>query len=382
VRGLMKALAAVAAVGVTAMAGATPAGAASSNSEVSPRAFHDRLTPYGHWFEHPRWGQVWHPTEVPAGFRPYRDGHWENSSEYGTVWVSDYSADADEKGRWGDIVFHYGRWGYDPQYGWLWAPGYTWSPGWVVWRQGAGNIGWLPMPPGTYDGVGDYPDDWAGWYGYRGWYGPALSDAAFFGMWSFVPAADIYAPVIGVDIIAPGAYGGFIGRTAAWTRYDVVGGHIVNRSIDAIRFHAAFGRDLPAVTRNDFLAHHGLVVGLDRSRRLESAGHGYLHAGFSAGGHIAGVRAHSGMGYAVSHETHHHSTPHEVRSDGIAGPAGRGMHGESPPHAHFQMNGAQMSGHAQHHFEEHVHPAGGGSNANMQHPKIGQPANAQQHHHH
>lgn len=335
----------------TAMLGATIAGAVSSDNEVSPRAFHERLAPYGHWFEHPRWGEVWRPTEVPSGFRPYRDGHWENTAAYGTVWVSDYSADADEKGRWGDIVFHYGRWGYDPQYGWLWVPGYTWSPAWVVWREGAGNIGWFPMPPGDYDGAGEYRDDWAGWYGYRGWYGPALTDAAFYGMWSFVPAADIYAPEIGVDIIAPGAYAGFIGRTAGWTRFDVVDGHIVNRSIDPGRFHAAFGRDLPQNTRADFLAHHGVIVGLDRSRHLESVGYGHVHTGYSAGTGFGAVHVHAGIV--------HTSLPgHSIRIEHHAHPEAGYMQHPMERHTQHQTSGGMSSGvqHVQRPANQEHHP--------------------------
>ena len=48
---------------------------------------------------------------------------------------------------WGDVAFHYGRWVDDPEDGWLWIPGYTWSPGWVVWRSNGQYVGWMPAPP-------------------------------------------------------------------------------------------------------------------------------------------------------------------------------------------------------------------------------------------
>lgn len=243
---------------------------AMQEDQVGFQTFHDSLAPYGSWVQHPRWGLVWHPTQVSADFRPYRDGHWEDNDEYGAVWVSDYS--------WGDIPFHYGRWGYDPAYGWLWQPGYTWSPAWVAWREGGGNIGWLPIPPNYYDGSGVFVDDWYGWYGYRSLYGAALDAAAFYALWSFVPGDDIFAPSIGIDVIAPVGYGGFIGRTVGWTRFGFSRGHLVNRAIDRDRFHRAFGHPLPASTRHDFLAHHGPIVGPARGRMIAAherlAGHG------------------------------------------------------------------------------------------------------------
>ena len=105
--------------------------------QVGFNEFYVALRPFGRWFHHPRWGDVWQP-EV-ADFRPYSQGHWDYTDLYGWVWVSDYS--------WGDIPFHYGRWVYDPAYGWLWIPGYVWAPAWVLWRYGDGYVGWFPMPP-------------------------------------------------------------------------------------------------------------------------------------------------------------------------------------------------------------------------------------------
>jgi hypothetical protein len=262
------------------------------DDKVSYQYFEQQLTPYGTWIDHPVWGRVWHPTAVPADFRPYQNGHWENTDDYGTVWVSDYS--------WGDIAFHYGRWGYDPKYGWLWVPGYVWGPSWVVWREGDGNIGWFPMPPGDYDGDGDYPDNFDAWYGYRDLYGAALDADAFYAMWSFVPAVDIFEPGIGAYIVDRGRYRFFMGRTEGWTRYGIFHGHVFDRSIDAGRFEAAFHRPMPLGMRHDFGARHGLVAsfsvghGIQEHERL--AGH---FSGAVSGGHGLGER-----GEAMRSTTH------------------------------------------------------------------------------
>jgi len=49
----------------------------------------------------------------------------------------------------GWAVYHYGRWGYDDQYGWVWAPGDKWGPAWVVFRYSERHVGWAPLPPET-----------------------------------------------------------------------------------------------------------------------------------------------------------------------------------------------------------------------------------------
>src|SRR4051794_5242713 len=103
--------------------------------------FQNRLARDGRWIRHPIWGDVWHPRTklVGADFQPYTNGYWEFTDDYGWYWVSEDPFD--------DVVYHYGRWVYDPQWHWLWVPGYTWAPAWVVWREGDDYTGWMPMPP-------------------------------------------------------------------------------------------------------------------------------------------------------------------------------------------------------------------------------------------
>jgi len=91
------------------------------------------------------WG--WHPY-VSASWRPYYYGSWMYGPNNCLTW---YSAEP-----WGWVPYHYGRWGYDPVYGWVWVPGYTYSPAWVYFAYSPGFFGWAP----------------AGWYDlYRPYYG-------------------------------------------------------------------------------------------------------------------------------------------------------------------------------------------------------------------
>ena len=102
------------------------------------------------------WG--WRPY-VGASWRPYYSGHWIYGPSGCLTWVS-YEP-------WGWVPYHYGRWAYDPGYGWVWMPGYTYSPAWVYWIYGPGYFGWAP----------------AGWYDcYRPYYGWAYQPYARAGL--------------------------------------------------------------------------------------------------------------------------------------------------------------------------------------------------------
>ncbi|MFD2058744.1 DUF6600 domain-containing protein [Mesorhizobium calcicola] len=97
----------------------------------------ERLSGYGGWRTSSRFGDVWFPT-VRAEWRPYTEGRW--------VWTDDgwYWQSAEP---FGDVVYHYGRWAYDSDFGWVWIAGDQWAPAWVVWRQGGDDVGWAPAPP-------------------------------------------------------------------------------------------------------------------------------------------------------------------------------------------------------------------------------------------
>lgn len=147
---LPRLVAAALAVGVpaTAIMVAAPSQAlAQAGEDIDLEVFYRELQPYGEWFRHPRWGEVWRPN-VDESWRPYTRGHWAWTEDYGWMWV------AEEE--WGWAAFHYGRWVFDDNEGaWIWIPGSQWAPAWVQWRESEEQVGWAPLPPDAYldDGV-------------------------------------------------------------------------------------------------------------------------------------------------------------------------------------------------------------------------------------
>jgi hypothetical protein len=114
-----------------------------AQAQVGIRAeFREALGPYGRWEHHRRWGDVWVPSDVDRGWRPYTVGRWAYTNDWGWYWVSDQPEEV-----WGWVVYHYGRWVDDADLGWVWIPGDRWAPAWVEWRRGARHIGWAPLPP-------------------------------------------------------------------------------------------------------------------------------------------------------------------------------------------------------------------------------------------
>lgn len=94
----------------------------------------DDLDDHGRWVHVSGIGWSWRPF-VATGWRPYYNGYWHSRNGCLT-WVS-YDP-------WGWGTYHYGRWAYDAGYGWVWVPGYGYSPAWVYWTYGSGFMGWAP----------------------------------------------------------------------------------------------------------------------------------------------------------------------------------------------------------------------------------------------
>ena len=120
-------------------------------ASVSFDFFYSNLSPHGNWMVSGSYGRVWQPTVYRPGWNPYYDGHWVET-DLGNTWVSDYP--------WGDVPYHYGTWVMDPGMGWVWVPGYTWAPAWVVFRTGPDCIGWAPVSPRFQIGLTIGPDDY------------------------------------------------------------------------------------------------------------------------------------------------------------------------------------------------------------------------------
>lgn len=114
------------------------------------------LDDYGDWDPQSDYGPVWYPRAVPAGWVPYRYGHWVWTGPWGWTWVEDEP--------WGYAPFHYGRWVY-LRNRWGWVPGPVavrpvWSPALVAFvggpsfsigvsvGGGPGVSAWFPLGPG------------------------------------------------------------------------------------------------------------------------------------------------------------------------------------------------------------------------------------------
>jgi len=114
------------------------------------------LSPDGDFEEVQPWGRVWTPSSESVGedFVPYlSNGRWIFGA-YGWTFDSNYP--------WGWAAFHFGRWVYLADRGWVWTAGggtggsragaqgaqaQIWGPAWVAWRSGDGFAGWVPLPP-------------------------------------------------------------------------------------------------------------------------------------------------------------------------------------------------------------------------------------------
>ena len=113
------------------------------------------LDRYGNWEQTSEYGALWIPRGVPAGWAPYSTGHWVWVRPWGWTWV--------DEAPWGFAPFHYGRWVYHRN-AWCWAPGRyvqrpVYAPALVAWiggprvgvsvsiGGGGPPVGWFPLAP-------------------------------------------------------------------------------------------------------------------------------------------------------------------------------------------------------------------------------------------
>lgn len=111
-------------------------------------AMFDDLNSYGSWYQLDPFGMVWRPIVV-ASWQPLQNGYWVWTT-YGWMWVTNDP--------WGWATYHYGYWVNDFTLGWVWIPGYTWSPCQADWFTMGDYIGWAPMPPPGHP----WRDPWSG----------------------------------------------------------------------------------------------------------------------------------------------------------------------------------------------------------------------------
>lgn len=127
----------------------------------------------GTWREHPGYGAMWVPSDVPDGWAPYHDGRWIWQAPWGWTWVDDEP--------WGFAPYHYGRWAYVDD-SWAWVPGplvvsappvyapalvafvggddggSDWSVGLTAGGIAAAGVAWFPLGPGE-----SWHPRWGGW---------------------------------------------------------------------------------------------------------------------------------------------------------------------------------------------------------------------------
>ncbi len=102
------------------------------------------LDRYGRWEESSEYGALWLPYEVRSDWAPYRYGRWTWVRPWGWTWV--------DEAPWGFAPFHYGRWVYSRNR-WGWAPGSyvarpVYAPALVAWLGGNGpGVAWVALGP-------------------------------------------------------------------------------------------------------------------------------------------------------------------------------------------------------------------------------------------
>jgi hypothetical protein len=230
--------------------------------EVSLAYFMDRLSLFGGWLKHPKWGDVWQPDAGP-NFRPYFYGYWQHTTDYGWLWVSNEP--------YGEIVYHYGRWIFDPDEGWLWLPSYVWAPSWVVWREGEGDVGWLPMPPGYADfdtgtGIEPYAADSS--YGYQSLYGGDFVSNRYFALWTFVEAEDFGRSDRRHYVTDQNRLRDFLRHSEARTAYRIDDNRIVDHSLDSGQIQREPWRGIGVDAAARFLKRGALITSVSEGREI------------------------------------------------------------------------------------------------------------------
>ena len=99
----------------------------------------------GTWRQVAAWGAVWTPRGLPAGWAPFKFGHWTWVELWGWTWIDDAP--------WGFAPFHYGRWIFMDG-AWSWIPGPrhvrpVYAPALAVFVDGGGTarVAWFPLGP-------------------------------------------------------------------------------------------------------------------------------------------------------------------------------------------------------------------------------------------
>jgi hypothetical protein len=164
---------------------------------------------------------------VEVGWRPYSNGYWQRT-DAGWYWASDEP--------WGWATYHYGRWDFHPEFGWIWVPHTQWAPAWVCWREGGGYVGWAPLRPSLSIGVSIGSVD----------YEPTFAARAFV----FVEHRRMLEPVRPKTVIVNNTK--IINNTVNITKVNVVNQTVINEGPHTEVIERASGRKVRSVPVHEF----------------------------------------------------------------------------------------------------------------------------------
>ncbi len=203
----------------------TPAPAPAVVVIQTENDFYEPLSPYGDWVVVASYGRCWRPAHVEASWRPYANGYWRRT-DAGWYWASDEP--------WGWATYHYGRWDWTAQFGWIWVPQTQWAPAWVSWREGAGYVGWAPLPPAARISVSGTVE-----------FGDAIIGSRFV----FVEERHLLEPVRPTTVVVNNTT--VINKTVNITKIKVVNKTVVNEGPRADVVERVSGRRIETVPARD-----------------------------------------------------------------------------------------------------------------------------------
>lgn len=189
--------------------------------------FYEPLGTYGRWEVVGTYGRCWIPGRVGVGWRPYSNGYWQRT-DAGWYWVSDEP--------WGWATYHYGRWDFHAEFGWIWVPHTQWAPAWVCWREGGGYVGWAPLRPSVTIGVSIGEVD----------YEPTFASRAFV----FVEHRRMLEPVRPKTVIVNNTT--IINKTVNITKVNVVNKTVINEGPRPEVIERESGRKVRPVPMHEF----------------------------------------------------------------------------------------------------------------------------------
>jgi len=211
----------------------------------SENDFYEPLAAHGRWVVVGSYGRCWIPARVEAGWRPYSNGYWQRT-DAGWYWASEEP--------WAWATYHYGRWDFHAQFGWIWVPHTQWAPAWVCWREGGGYVGWAPLRPSVTIGVSLMSVN----------YEPAFASRAFV----FVEHRRMLEPVRPKTVIVNNTT--IINNTVNITNVKVVNKTVINEGPRPEVIERESGRNVQAVPVREF-RHREETTVVARERNIPTA---------------------------------------------------------------------------------------------------------------